>query len=334
MASRTTVYFDERWIGDHGIGRVAGVLRRGLALTDLAAGGSPTSPLDPLRLSVRMLALPREAAVLSPGFNAPWILARPYLFIIHDLNHIDRPENSGLLKRVYYRFVLKRACRAAHRVLTVSEFSRSRIIEWSGVAAGKVINIGNGVDASFAPDGPAFDAGAEYFLCVSNRKAHKNDARAIEAFAAARLASSVDLILTGPPTPRLSRLARDLGVGDRIRFVGHVPGDHLPPLYRGAVALLFPSLYEGFGLPVLEAMACGTPVLTSTATALPEVAGDAALLVDPTSVPEIARGIERLYGDAELRATLRERGLQRARQFDWNRVVDRVRAVLDSLATE
>ncbi|HOO40830.1 MAG TPA: glycosyltransferase family 1 protein, partial [Syntrophales bacterium] len=144
----------------------------------------------------------------------------------------------------------------------------------------------------------------------------------------------IRLIFTGNPNEKLMSLARNLDVEKRVEFMGRVPEGDLPGLYRGALALIFPSLYEGFGLPVVEAMACGTPVLTSNTTSLPEVAGDAALLVDPTSVEQIKGGIERLCSDPELRRMLSEKGLQRVKLFKWENVADKVKTVLQKMELE
>lgn len=329
------VYFDGRWAGDHGIGRVTRMLNARLRLAYLNISGNPASPWDPLRLFLAMLKLPeKNTAVFSPGYNVPLFVVRPYIFIIHDLNHIDRPENSNFLKKIYYNCILRRACHKAFRVLTVSEFSRRRIISWAQVPEERVINIGNGVDVNYRPGVVPYRPGYKYLFCVGNRKEHKNEARVLEAFANAGIDPAIRLIFTGNPNEKLMSLARNLDVEKRVEFMGRVPEGDLPGLYRGALALIFPSLYEGFGLPVLEAMACGTPVLTSNTTSLPEVAGDAALLVDPTSVDRIKAGIERLCLDPELRRQLRERGLQRAKLYTWGKVAGKVKDVLDAMQAE
>jgi glycosyltransferase involved in cell wall biosynthesis len=326
------IVFDSRWIGDHGIGRFARILDKRLGLAHLAIGGSPSSPFDPLRLLFAMLfRTPRKACVFSPGYNAPLFVVRPYVFSIMDLNHIDRPENSSVLKRLYYRFILRRAARAAYRVLTISQFSMRRIVDWADIDPARVTNVGCGVDDCYRPDVPPYSPGYRYLLCVSNHKAHKNDPRVLEAFAQAAIDPDIRLIFTGHATDALLGRCRQHGVQDRVEFVGRVPEEDLPSLYRGALALVFPSLYEGFGLPVVEAMACGTPVLTSNTTSLPEVAGDATLLVDPLSVNEIAAGIERLCTDVVLRETLRRKGLMQAARFSWSDVAARVETVLGGL---
>ena len=328
------IYYDARWIGDHGIGRFARVLDQRLDLPHLMIEGSPSSPFEPLRLLlVMLLRTSKNVCVFSPGYNAPLLLVRPYVFTILDLNHIDRAENSNFFKRLYYRLVMRRAARKAFRVLTISRFSRQRIIDWSGVDPMRIVNVSCGVDSCYNANVDPYKPGYPYLLCVSNRKSHKNEPRVLAAFGRAVINSDIRLIFTGQATDVLLDICCQYGVADRVVFVGRVPETDLPGLYRGALALVFPSLYEGFGLPVIEAMACGTPVLTSNTTSLPEVAGDAALLVDPLSVDQITLGVERLCTDAVLRAVLIERGLRQATKFNWEGVCDKVSATLHELHT-
>ena len=331
MADSWQIYFDPRWVGNHGIGRFSDMLDQRLKLQHLKLQGKPSSPLEPWRLMRAIRRLPAGAALFTPGYNAPLLVSRPFIFTIHDLNHLDRAENSTFLKRLYYRLVMRRAARRAFRILTISEFSRQRIIAWSGIAPERVVNVGNGVAASYSPRVAAYAPGYPYLLCVSNRKAHKNEPRLIEAYARAGIATDIHLLFTGTITTELLGLCRAHGVVDRVGFLGPVPEAEMPSLYRGAKALLFPSLYEGFGLPVIEAMACGIPVLAANTTALPEVSGDAALLVDPLSVTQIIRGIEQLCGDETLRAILCQKGLKRAAKFRWEEVAARVASVLGEL---
>lgn len=321
--------FDSRWVGEHGIGRFAREIQRRIPMEALALSGKPSDPIDPLRFSRALLSESR--VVFSPGYNPPLFGFSRFVFCVHDLNHIDRGENSSPLKVVYYYLILRRACRKAAAVLTVSEYSRQRLIEWAGVAPERVVNVGNGVDPSFRVDIESFNPGYPYLLCVSNRKKHKNEVRVIEGFAGAAINSNFKLLLTGSSTMELVELIDGLGVSDRVVFTGVVPESEFPQLYKGARALVFPSLYEGFGLPVIEAMACGTPVITSTTTSLPEVAGDAALLVDPESVSAISNAIEMLVTDDGLHARLAAAGIKQAAKFTWDDAAGKVRAVLEQV---
>jgi glycosyltransferase involved in cell wall biosynthesis len=325
------VYYDPRWRGTYGIGRFSSAVLKRIPGEPLQIAGHPASPLDPLRLSLALSSCPRDTVFFSPGFNAPFFSRSPFVFTVHDLNHIDRPENSSAAKRLYYSLILKRACRQAAHVLTVSDFSRTRIAEWSGLPLERVTNVGNGVDRAFNSGVEHYTPGYPYLFCVGNRKLHKNELRTIEAFSAANVPQQMRLIFSGNPTAELVAKIENAGMSGRIVFAGQIPESQLPSYYRGAVALLFPSLYEGFGLPVIEAMACGTPVITSNTTSLPEVAGDAALLVTPESVEEIASAIRKLLSDTGLQEHLRTRGYQQAAKFTWERTYAKTIEVLSSV---
>jgi glycosyltransferase involved in cell wall biosynthesis len=322
------IYADQRWIGNHGIGRFARNVLGGIDYRPVPLDGHPASALDSYRLSRAIRKLKQDDVFYSPGYNAPLSCPASFVFTIHDLSHVYCPENSSALIQFYYATILKRACRQAAAILTVSEFTRAQIVAWSGVQPGKVLNVGCGVDPSYVPEGDRYGLSFPYLLCVSNRKRHKNEFRVVEAFARSGIAPAVKLVFSGSGAAGIAAHISEHGLTGNVHFAGTVEESRLPSLYRGATALLFPSLYEGFGLPIVEAMACGTPVITSNVTAMPEIAGDAASLVDPTSVVEIATAISRLMGDASLRAELRAKGLARAATFSWSKTVNAVRDVL------
>lgn len=324
------IYADQRWIGDHGIGRFAKHVLPGLDYRPLSMSGHPAAPFDAWRLARALSALTRNDLFFSPGYNTPLYCDAPFVFTIHDLSHVYCPENGSPLIRLYYSTLMRRACRRAPSILTVSEFTRGQIIEWAGVDGKKVHNVSCGVDPAYGPTGDTFGFSFPYVLCVSNRKRHKNEFRTVEAFAKSGMAKEIKLVFTGKPTTELEECIERNDVSASINFAGAVPEAKLPALYRGAQALVFVSLYEGFGLPILEAMACGVPVLTSNVTAMPEIAGDAALLVDPTSVQQISEAMTRILRDDFLRRQLREKGLDRAAQFSWDNTVARVREILGS----
>ena len=322
------IYADQRWIGNHGIGRFACKVLAGLDYRPIPLSGHPAAPLDAWRLARALANLTANDLFFSPGYNTPLFCPSPFVFTICDLSHIYCPENSSPLIRLYYATVMKRACHRAANIFTISEFTRAQIVEWSGVSPEKVCNVGCGVDPTYRPEGDFYELPFPYLLSVSNRKRHKNEFRLVEAFAKAGLGAEMHLVFTGNPTTDLTDRMERHHVTPFVHFTGLVPEEKLPSLYRGAVALVFPSLYEGFGLPLLEGMACGTPVLTANVTAMPEIAGDAALLVDPTSVGQIADAMKQIVGDTSLRRQLREKGLKRAAQFSWSRTQARVREIL------
>ena len=320
------VVADFSYVGPNGIGRFASEVLTRCEVTPLAVHGSVDSPLYSFWLA-KSFACSNGTLLFSPSYMPPLWAWRPFIFTIHDLNHIDRPENSSFLKRLYYKFVMRRACLRAAAVLTVSDFSRRRIVEWSGVSATKVFNVGNGVGRRYQPAGDVYQPGYDYFLCVSNRKAHKNEERTIKAFASSSLSPSVKLIMSGVGTKELISLIRDLGIIDRVVCLGRIEETEMPNLYRGALGVIFVSMYEGFGLPIVEAMACGIPVITSNCTAMPEVAGGAALLVDPLSLIDITNAINRVGSDELLRSRLKSDGLIQAQNFTWDKVAENVKTI-------
>jgi glycosyltransferase involved in cell wall biosynthesis len=239
-------------------------------------------------------------------FRGPLRSPVPIVLTVHDLAILRAPEAFPRWHRLYGTAGLRRVLRAADAIVAVSEFTRREAVELTGVSEERVRVVPNGVDPVFTPDGPR--AEGDYVLSVGTLEPRKNLARAVEA---AREAG-VELRVVG---------ARGWGGVDVDGWVGEIPDSELAALYRGARSVLYPSLYEGFGLPVLEAMACGAPVVTSLDTAMAEIAGDAAVLVDPLDVSAIAAGI--LAADAR-RDELSRAGLERAREFTWRRSADAV----------
>jgi glycosyltransferase involved in cell wall biosynthesis len=313
------IYADQRWFGNHGIGRFARHVLADLEYGSVSLSTNPAAPLDAWRLARALRDLTPDDIFFSPGYNTPLFCRAPFVFAIHDLSHIYCPENSSAMIQLYYATIMKRACHRAAKILTVSEFTRRQIVEWSGVGPEKVFNVGCGVDPAYRPDGDRYGLPFPYLLCVSNRKRHKNEFRLVEAFAKARLDAGMHLVFTGEPMAEVQQWIEHQKITARVHFVGVVQEEKLPALYRGAKALIFPSLYEGFGLPILEAMACGIPVVTANVTAMPEVAGGAALLVNPNSVDEIAGAMEQVVNDASLQRELRKKGRIRAAEFSWAR---------------
>lgn len=314
---------DTRWIGPHGIGRFAREVLVRIPHRPLPLGGRPTDPLDPFRVGLYLFRA-RPRLYFSPGFNPPWPPRGSFVLTVHDLIPL---RFGSSFHRTYFHTLLRPALKRARRVLTVSEFSRREIAAWAGLPPEKVVVVGGGVGEAFRPEGPKGDLGFPYLLYVGAHKPHKNLERLVEAFALARL-PGVRLALTGRPEEALLLRAKAHGVEGRLVFLGLVPEEELPALYRGALALVFPSLYEGFGLPPLEAMACGTPVVASNRASIPEVVGDAGLLVDPYQVEALAEALRRVVEDEPLRAELRAKGLARSRLFSWDGVAERVKATL------
>jgi len=326
------ILYDTRWIGNHGIGRFARELLSLLpGLTPFEARRRPSHPLDAALLGAALWRR-KPALFFSPGYNSPMGWHCPFVFTIHDLNHLHVTVNSNAAKRAYYRYVMLPACHKAASVLTGSEYAKNEIREWAKLEEDKIVAVRYGVGLPFGASGGRRNLGYPYLLYVGNRKPHKNLARLLRAFAISGVRRSVRLVLTGSRDSEISAQIESQGLNGDVTFVGVPEDEQLADLYRGAEALVFPSLYEGFGLPALEAMACGVPVLTSKVCALPEVVGDAAVLVDPSDVEAIADGIHRLTEDNTLREELRRKGLKRARQFSWDKTARLTWKVLQAAA--
>ena len=235
-----------------------------------------------------------------PTFRGPLRrLSCPLVVTVHDLAVFRHPEAFNTWTRNYSRRCVPHVVRAAERVIAVSEFTKRELVDLFGTPEEKITVVPNGVDELFVPEGPAADG--DYVLSVGTLEPRKNLARVEEAVR--RL--GIELRVVGQP---------GWGRVDAPGWIGRVSDDELARLYRGARCVVYPSLYEGFGLPIAEAMACGTPVVTSAGGATEETAGGAAVLVDAHDVAAIAAGIEEA---AERRDELRPLGLERARAFSW-----------------
>ena len=284
------------------------------ALAMLAATGLPRRVARDVPAGLDLVHYPVTIPIPAPR--------GPHVVTVHDLQHHDLPEFFSRAERSYRALAYDRAARRASAVITPSEASRERL-ERIGVAPERIEVIPHGVDhARFQPEPRAVDDELDlperFVFYPANPWPHKNHRRLLEAFARVD-DPELELVLTGQTYGKLG----ELGAHRRVRHLGHVAPEAMPALYRRAVALVFPSLYEGFGSPPLEAMACGCPVAASRSGSLGEVCGDAALTVDPEDVSSIVAAIERLAGDAELRADLRARGLERAAHFSWPLAAER-----------
>ena len=272
----------------------------------------------------RLLHVPIPFAPISP--------ATPAVLTVHDLAIVRFPEKFRRWHGAYARRTLPSALRKAASIIAVSEASRQDVIDAFGISPNRVHVVHNGVDARFVPaNAPRIDAirsrydlPANFVLTVGYVEPRKNLDRLCQAIRLLRDrgARDINLVHAGPDgwlAGSLPERSRSWGLEGAVRFLGFVPEADLPALYSAARVTAYPSLFEGFGLPVLEAMACGSPVVTSATSSLREVAGDAALLIEPTSVESIADGIHRLWYDDTQREQYRARGRARASQFTWAR---------------
>jgi glycosyltransferase involved in cell wall biosynthesis len=275
----------------------------------------------------------------------------PTVFTVHDLAFLTHPATHLPSNRAFLRLMMPRFVRAATVVIADSEATRRDLLRYYRVAPHKVRAVPLGVEPAFRPaDAQAARAlvaeryalAVPYLLFVGTLEPRKNLRGLLDAFRQliSRHTGEGDVPALAIAGARgwwyrdLYRAARELGLGERVRFLGRVSDADLPALYSAAAAFVYPSLYEGFGLPPLEALACGTPVVCSDRSSLPEVVGDAGLLVDPTRPGALAAALERILHDAALRQELRGRGLERAARYTWARTAAATAQVYEQAVRE
>lgn len=279
----------------------------------------------------RLLQQHKADVYHSAYYLMPYVTGVPTLLTLYDLIPIHFPEHSTLKARLLFRWATALALRAARCTVAISEATRRDFLTCFSLRPEWITAIPLAADPAFTPQTPEVVAALraryglpdKFLLYLGSNKPHKNLVRLIEAWAVVQAEMpEVTLVIAGawlPQHPEPRQRVQVLGIDSRVCWLGPLPGGDLPALYSAADTFVFPSLYEGFGLPVIEAMACGTPVTCADTSSLPEVAGDAAVLFDPTQAEAIVDALRRLLGDAGLRADLRQRGLAQAAKFLWGR---------------
>jgi glycosyltransferase involved in cell wall biosynthesis len=293
------------------------------------------------RLSAEMLTR-RPGVLFVPSHVVPLVHPRRTVVTVHDLGYLYYPEAHTRFSRLYLHLSTMYSARVARRVIAISEATKRDLVEKYRVPPRKIHVVYHGRDEAFAPvrdpavlQATAAKYGIEgaYCLHVGTLQPRKNLRLLVDAWAMLRERMQIPpkLLLAGKRGwlyEPLVRSVEEQGLGDLIRFADYVERVDLPALYSGALALTFPSLFEGFGLPALEAMSCGTPVIASSASSIPEVVGDAGLLLDPHDAAAWAAAVERLVSDSEARRDMSRRGLERAAGFTWERCARETYAVL------
>ncbi|QQS48802.1 MAG: glycosyltransferase family 4 protein [Acidobacteriota bacterium] len=293
----------------------------------------PPTPLikAPVALAVELRLRPVD--LLHVQYTAPPFCPVPVLATIHDLAFEHLPETFTRRGSFQLKLTVRRTARRAARIATVSEYSRQDILRTYGLDPSRVVVTWNGVGEAFSPE-PSFEGEGEevrsrygiagdYLLAVGSLQPRKNIVRLIRAYARLRNENAdfrTRLVIVGRKlwlSDEIFAEASRRNWSDDVILTGYVPDEDLPKLYRAATAFIYPSIFEGFGLPPLEAMACGTPVIAGNTSSLPEVTGEAAILTDPYDEEALAREMLRLVQDRELRGRMRKLGLEQAKKFTW-----------------
>lgn len=285
--------------------------------------------------------------LFAPSFLVPSVSPIPSVVAILDTMYLVHPEHYDVLWRLWLQAFVPMAVQRAAAIVTISHSSKNDIVKYYHVDPAKINVTHLGVDSKFrqiADQDQLLEVRARYgldrpyILFVGALERMKNVPRLLEAFSLLReagLCPRHNLVLLGPTgkgADEIRRTMARLSLADHVAFLGYVPKEDLPRLYNAADLLVLPSLYEGFGLPIVEAMACGTPIVASNTSSIPEVAADAALLFDPTDSSSLAKQIHRALSDVDLRQELIAAGLRRARQFTWESAARRTMEVCRSVA--
>lgn len=308
----------------------------------------PHTPLIriPLTLSAELRKHPVD--VLHVQFTAPPFCPCPVVVSVHDLSFEHLPQTFLRRSRTQLRLTVRHSARRADRILTLSEHTRGDVIKTYKIDPAKVVAIPLAAPAHFGPVTDAkelqrvrhnYGIHGDYVLSVGSIQPRKNLVRLINAYASLRGVHTRNgfpkLVIVGKKGwlyDETLRALEETGVKDSIVLTGYVPEPDLPALYSGALCFVYPSYFEGFGLPPLEAMKCGAPVVVADATSLPEVVGDAGLKVDPFDVSAIAGAIGELIGNSDLRRELSAKGLKRAEMFDWQNTARQTLMVYEQVA--
>ncbi len=265
----------------------------------------------------------------APSFMAPLACPCRLVMTIHDLNHMVLPQFYTPFHQFYYQIFVRSCIRRSEFILTVSHFSKEEIVRNLSISPEKVFVTYNGVSDKYHPIldveqqtyiRDLYELPEKFIFCVSNNKPHKNVHQLVRAFCYSSI--EIPLVLACPVDRSIIRIAENYGKKHLIYFSKFIAEEHLPTVYSMTHLFVYPSTYEGFGLPPLEALSCGAPVVVARSSSLPEVVGDAAIFTNPFDYQDIARALELGVSDEALRAKLRVHGVQHAKRFSWQAMAD------------
>ena len=308
----------------------------------------PHTPLIRIPITLTAELARRPVDILFVQYTAPPFVRSKVVTAIHDISYEHLPETFNRRSRFQMKLTIRYTARHAAHILAPSEYSRRDMIDTYKIQPDRISTIPLAAPEFYKP---VFDEDEiervrrkyqlveTYFLGVGSIQPRKNLVRLMEAYGILLEKNSdlPSLVLAGRKawlSDETVGAAAFQKIKHKVIFTGYVPDEDLPPLYSGAICFVYPSFFEGFGLPPLEAMKCGTPVIAGNLTSIPEVVADAGILVDPYSVNEIAAGLERVLSDPELRDDLRERGLRRAEEFSWERTARQTLEIFERIANE
>lgn len=290
------------------------------------------------------LRLDAPDVAFIPAHVLPIVPPKRSVVTIHDLGYEYFPDSHTRQQRLYLRWSTRWSARQATQIIAISEATKRDLIKFTGINSDKISVVYHGVNPRFQPHDPnisravakKYDLDGEYVLFISTIQPRKNLVRLIDAYAIARrITPDLPPLAIGGKigwlADKIKQQAAEYNISKHVRFLGYVADDDLPALVSGASLYVLPSLYEGFGMTVLEAMASGTPVITSNTSSLPEVAGDAALLVDPLDTMQIAQTLHEAWTNTSLRDDLRQRGLAWSSKWTWRRCAEQTLAVLENV---
>jgi glycosyltransferase involved in cell wall biosynthesis len=292
-----------------------------------------------LGLSSEMLVNPPDV-LFVPSHVLPLVTPPRSVVVVYDVGHRVFPRAHGVIEWLYVEWAIRRHVRVATRLLTISHASKRDLVRLYGADPARIHVAYPAVDDRFVPAPPReiervrtrYGLAQRYVLHVGTIKPRKNLPRLIEAFARGQIPVDVQLVLGGGTTtggPAVERAIAAAGLQHRVKRLAYVPDDDLAPLYSGASCVAIVSLYEGFGMPALEALACGAPVMASNRGSLPEIVGDAAVIVDPLDTRAMSDALAHILEDQSVAAGLRARGPLRARGYDWHAAAQVTRQALE-----
>lgn len=329
-----TVYADRRWPSGTSIGSVQrkyeARLPAHMRICDINVAGRIGSALSPVQIS---LALRRSAGgsrgvFFSAGFMPPAFSNMASVVVVHDLAHLFVYDFK---RRIYYKLIMRNLYKKCSQIVCVSDFTRTQLLELTGMDADRVHVVYNGPPDDLDWSCANYQPGYPYIFYFGHHRPHKNLTRMVMAFCQSKLPRlGYKFLITNNENTDLINIANNFGAANSIKFVGFLEKNNLASFIKGASLIAYASTFEGFGLPILEGFAAGTPVVTSNVAAMPEVARDGAWLVDPFSVESIEEGFERVCEDSSLRDKLIMAGRRRLGDFSWDQSASQLWGIVEN----